>query len=40
MQLRYYTRKVEEGKAKLLVINNVRGKLLARAFAVIEIRPL
>ena len=32
----YYTRKVEEGKAKMLVINNVRGKLLARAFAVIN----
>ena len=32
----YYTRKVEEGKAKMLVINNVRGKLIARAFAVIN----
>jgi transposase len=32
----YYERKTEEGKAKMLVINNVRGKLLARVFAVIN----
>jgi hypothetical protein len=30
----YYERKVAEGKPKMLVINNVRGKLLARVFAV------
>jgi transposase len=32
----YYKRKVTEGKPKMLVINNVRGKLLARVFAVIN----
>jgi transposase len=32
----YYERKVCEGKSKMLVINNVRGKLLARIFAVIN----
>jgi transposase len=32
----YYERKVEEGKPKMLVINNVRGKLLARVFAVVN----
>jgi transposase len=32
----YYERKVEEGKPKMLVINNVRCKLLARVFAVIN----
>ena len=32
----YYDRKVEEGKSKMLVINNVRCKLLARIFAVIN----
>jgi transposase len=32
----YYQRKVQEGKPKMLVINNVRGKLLARVFAVIN----
>jgi transposase len=32
----YYERKVEEGKSKMLVINNVRCKLLARVFAVIN----
>jgi transposase len=32
----YYERKVEEGKAKMLVLNNVRGKLLARVFAVVN----
>jgi len=32
----YYERKVKEGKNKMLVINNVRAKLLARVFAVIN----
>jgi transposase len=32
----YYERKVAEGKVKMLVINNVRAKLLARVFAVIN----
>ena len=32
----YYEKKVSEGKSKMLVLNNVRGKLLARAFAVIN----
>jgi len=32
----YYERKVAEEKPKMLVINNVRGKLLARVFAVIN----
>jgi len=32
----YYERKLKEGKAKMLVINNVRAKLLARVFAVIN----
>jgi transposase len=32
----YYQRKVKEGKAKMLAINNVRAKLLARVFAVIN----
>lgn len=32
----YYERKLNEGKAKLLVINNVRAKLLARVFSVIH----
>jgi len=32
----YYERKVSEGKAKMLVINNLRCKLLARVFAVIN----
>jgi transposase len=30
----YYERKINEGKPKMLVINNVRGKLLSRVFAV------
>jgi transposase len=33
---RYYQRKLAEGKPKMLVINNVRCKLLARVFAVIN----
>jgi transposase len=32
----YYERKVNEGKNKMLVINNVRCKLIARVFAVIN----
>jgi transposase len=32
----YYERKVKEGKNKMLVINNVRCKLLSRVFAVIN----
>ena len=32
----YYERKVAEGKPKMLVINNVRCKLLARVFAVVN----
>jgi hypothetical protein len=32
----YYERKVAEGKPKMLVINNIRAKLLARVFAVIN----
>jgi len=36
----YYERKIAEGKAKMLVINNVRCKLLARTFAVINRKTL
>ena len=32
----YYNRKVEEGKNKMLVINNIRNKLLTRIFAVVK----
>lgn len=32
----YYKRKLAEGKDKMLAINNVRNKLIARAFAVIK----
>ena len=32
----YYERKLKDSKAKMLVINNVRAKLLARVFAVIN----
>ena len=32
----YYNRKLAEGKDKMLAINNVRNKLIARAFAVIK----
>jgi len=32
----YYKRKVEEGKPKMIALNNVRNKLLARAFSVIK----
>jgi transposase len=32
----YYERKVGAGKAKMLVLNNIRCKLLARVFAVIN----
>ena len=34
--LAYYERKVKEEKNKMLVINNVRCKLLARVFVVIN----
>lgn len=32
----YYERKVAEGKSKMLVINNIRNKLIARVFAVVN----
>ena len=32
----YYHRKVEEGKHKMIALNNVRNKILARCFAVIK----
>lgn len=32
----YYQRKVDQGKNKMLVLNNVRNKLLGRVFAVIK----
>jgi hypothetical protein len=32
----YYQRKVEEGKPKMLVLNNISCKLLGRVFAVIN----
>ena len=32
----YYDRKLEEGKSKMLVLNNIRAKLLGRVFAVIN----
>jgi len=32
----YYNRKVEEGKSKMLVLNNISSKLLGRVFAVIN----
>ena len=32
----YYERKIAEGKSKMLVVNNVRCKLLARVFAVVN----
>ncbi len=32
----YYIRKVEEGKSKMLVINNIRNKLIHRVCAVIK----
>ncbi len=32
----YYERKVAEGKNKMLVLNNLRNKLLSRVFAVIN----
>lgn len=33
---KYYTRKVEEGKNKMLVINAIRNKLIHRVFAVVR----
>ncbi len=32
----YYKRKLEEGKHKMIALNNVRNKILARSFAVIK----
>lgn len=32
----YYKRKIEEGKPKMVALNNVRNKLLARAFSVVK----
>jgi hypothetical protein len=32
----YYKKKIAEGKPKLVALNNVRNKILARAFAVIK----
>ena len=32
----YYLRKVKEGKNKMLVINNIRNKLIKRMFAVLK----
>jgi len=32
----YYKRKVEEGKPKMIALNNVRNKLLARVFSVVR----
>lgn len=32
----YYNRKLEEGKHKMIALNNVRNKILARSFAVIK----
>ena len=32
----YFEKKVNQGKNKMLVLNNIRNKLLARVFAVIN----
>ena len=32
----YYQKKLAEGKDKMLAINNVRNKLIARAFTVVK----
>ena len=32
----YYKRKVEEGKNPMLVMNNIRNKMISRVFAVIN----
>lgn len=32
----YYRKKIEEGKPKMVALNNVRNKLLSRAFAVVK----
>ncbi|MBU4538681.1 MAG: IS110 family transposase, partial [Weeksellaceae bacterium] len=32
----YYLRKVSEGKNKMLVLNNIRNKIIHRVFAVIN----
>ena len=33
---KYYDRKVEDGKPKMLILNNIRNKILGRVFAVIN----
>lgn len=32
----YFDKKVEEGKPKMLVINNIRAKIISRVFATIK----
>lgn len=32
----YYLRRVEEGKPKMLVLNIIRNKIIARAFATVK----
>jgi len=32
----YYKKKVAEGKPKMVALNNVRNKILSRAFAVVK----
>ncbi|MFT5256597.1 MAG: transposase [Arenicella sp.] len=32
----YYKKKISEGKLKMVAINNVRNKILSRAFAVVK----
>jgi transposase len=32
----YYRKKVAEGKPKMVALNNVRNKILSRAFAVVK----
>lgn len=32
----YYEKKLEEGKSKMLILNNIRNKIIARVFAVIK----
>ena len=32
----YYLRRIEEGKPKMLVLNNIRNKIIARAFATVK----
>ena len=33
---KYYKNKIEQGKPKMVALNNVRNKLLARVFAVVK----